>query len=85
MPKVLGQQPCAPLNDRIERRQQPGGGDLVERAPPNQPFTLHQGRFAGRPSQIQVEPRGSAGEVARILVGGQVALVATGTLRNLPG
>ena len=51
----------------------------------NQPFTLHQGRFAGRPSQIQVEPRGSAGDIARVLVGGQVALVAEGTLRNLPG
>jgi trans-2,3-dihydro-3-hydroxyanthranilate isomerase len=51
----------------------------------NQPFTLHQGRFTGRPSQIQVEPRGSAGDITRILVGGQVALVASGTLRNLPG
>jgi trans-2,3-dihydro-3-hydroxyanthranilate isomerase len=50
----------------------------------NQPFTLHQGRFTGRPSQIQVEPRGSAGDIARVLVGGQVALVAEGTLRNLP-
>jgi PhzF family phenazine biosynthesis protein len=50
----------------------------------NQPFTLHQGRFTGRPSQIRVEPRGSAGDITRILVGGQVALVATGTLRNLP-
>jgi len=30
--KVLGEQPCAPLNDRIQRRQQLGGGDLVERA-----------------------------------------------------
>jgi trans-2,3-dihydro-3-hydroxyanthranilate isomerase len=50
----------------------------------NRPFTLHQGRFTGRPSQIQVEPRGSAGDITRILVGGQVALVATGTLRNLP-
>ena len=43
-----------------------------------------QGRFTGRPSQIQVEPRGSAGDITRVLVGGQVALVATGTLRNLP-
>jgi trans-2,3-dihydro-3-hydroxyanthranilate isomerase len=50
----------------------------------NQPFTLHQGRFTGRSSQIQVEPRGSAGDIARVLVGGQVALVAEGTLRNLP-
>jgi PhzF family phenazine biosynthesis protein len=55
------------------------------RAVLNQPFTLHQGRFAGRPSQIQVEPRGCAGEIARILVGGQVALVAKGALRSLPG
>jgi trans-2,3-dihydro-3-hydroxyanthranilate isomerase len=55
------------------------------RAVLNQPFTLHQGRFTGRPSQIEVEPRGSAGEIARILVGGQVALVAKGTLRSLPG
>jgi predicted PhzF superfamily epimerase YddE/YHI9 len=55
------------------------------RAVLNQPFTLHQGRFTGRPSQIQVEPRGSAGEIARILVGGQVALVAKGRLRSLPG
>ena len=50
----------------------------------NQPFTLHQGRFTGRPSQIQVEPRGSAGDIARILVGGQVARVAEGRLRSLP-
>jgi trans-2,3-dihydro-3-hydroxyanthranilate isomerase len=55
------------------------------RARLNQPFVLHQGRFTGRPSQIQVEPRGSAGEIARILVGGQVALVARGTLRSVPG
>jgi PhzF family phenazine biosynthesis protein len=55
------------------------------RAALNRPFVLHQGRFTGRPSQIQVEPHGSAGEIARILVGGQVALVARGTLRSLPG
>ena len=55
------------------------------RAVLNQPFTLHQGRFAGRPSQMQVEPRGSPGEIAQILVGGQVAPVAEGTLRSLPG
>jgi trans-2,3-dihydro-3-hydroxyanthranilate isomerase len=56
----------------------------ADRVALNQPFTLHQGRFTGRPSQIQVEPCGSAGDIARILVGGQVTLVATGTLRNLP-
>jgi trans-2,3-dihydro-3-hydroxyanthranilate isomerase len=55
------------------------------RAVLNRPFVLRQGRFTGRPSQIQVEPRGSAGEIAQILVGGQVALVARGTLRSLPG
>jgi PhzF family phenazine biosynthesis protein len=50
----------------------------------NQPFVLHQGRFTGRPSRIQVEPRGRAGDIAQVLVGGQVALVAQGTLRSLP-
>jgi trans-2,3-dihydro-3-hydroxyanthranilate isomerase len=54
------------------------------RAALNQPFTLHQGRFAGRPSQIRIEPRGEAGDITRILVGGQVALVAQGTLRAVP-
>jgi PhzF family phenazine biosynthesis protein len=55
------------------------------RAALNQPFVLHQGRFTGRPSQLQVEPRGRAGDIAQVLVGGQVALVAQGTLRSLPG
>jgi trans-2,3-dihydro-3-hydroxyanthranilate isomerase len=55
------------------------------RAALNQPFVLHQGRFTGRPSQLQVEPRGRAGDIAQVLVGGQVALVAKGTLRSLPG
>jgi PhzF family phenazine biosynthesis protein len=50
----------------------------------NQPFVLHQGRFTGRPSQLRVEPRGRDGDVAQVLVGGQVALVAQGTLRSLP-
>ena len=30
--KVFREQPCASLNDRIQRRQQLSGGDLVERA-----------------------------------------------------
>ncbi|HEX6853736.1 MAG TPA: PhzF family phenazine biosynthesis protein [Streptosporangiaceae bacterium] len=52
----------------------------------NQPFVLHQGRFTGRPSQLRVEPRGGDGNggVATVLVGGHVAMVATGTLRSLP-
>jgi trans-2,3-dihydro-3-hydroxyanthranilate isomerase len=51
----------------------------------NKPFILHQGRFTGRASRLQVEPRGSAGEITRVLVGGGVALVAKGTLLSLPG
>jgi trans-2,3-dihydro-3-hydroxyanthranilate isomerase len=54
------------------------------RAVLNQPFTLHQGRFTGRPSQIEVEPRGSAAGITRVLVGGPDAPVAKGTLRSLP-
>lgn len=54
------------------------------RVAPNQPFVLHQGRFTGRPSRIQVEPRGRADDIGQVLVGGQVALVAQGKLRSLP-
>jgi PhzF family phenazine biosynthesis protein len=54
------------------------------RVAPNQPFVLHQGRFTGRPSRIQVEPRGRADDIGQVLVGGQVALVARGKLRSLP-
>ena len=54
------------------------------RVAPNQPFVLHQGRFTGRPSRIQVEPRGRADDISQVLVGGQVALVAQGKLRSLP-
>src|SRR5262249_26020594 len=55
----------------------------------NRPFVLSQGRFTGRPSQLQVEPRGGSRNgcnvgVERVLVGGHVAMVATGTLRSLP-
>lgn len=64
----------------------PVGAYLVRggRLAPNRQFTLHQGRFTGRPSQIQVEPRCSAGEITQVLVTGQVALIASGTLRSLP-
>jgi trans-2,3-dihydro-3-hydroxyanthranilate isomerase len=54
----------------------------------NRPFVLNQGRFTGRPSQLQVEPRGSGNgrnsAVETVLVGGHVAMVAAGTLRALP-
>ena len=55
------------------------------RAEMNRQFVLHQGRFTGGPSRLLVEPRGRAGDVESVLVGGSVAPVATGTLRKLPG
>jgi trans-2,3-dihydro-3-hydroxyanthranilate isomerase len=62
----------------------PAGAYLARggRRPIDRPFILHQGRYAGRPSQLRVEPRGEAGEITQVLVGGDVVLVATGTLRG---
>jgi trans-2,3-dihydro-3-hydroxyanthranilate isomerase len=48
--------------------------------PMNATFVLNQGRFAGRPSRLRVTPEGGAGEVTRVLISGDVALVAKGTL-----
>jgi trans-2,3-dihydro-3-hydroxyanthranilate isomerase len=48
--------------------------------PVNATFVLNQGRFAGRPSRLRVTPEGSAGTVTRVLISGDVALVAKGTL-----
>ena len=66
-----------PLRDELISKVAAGtaGAYLARagRAVLNQPFTLHQGRFTGRPSQIEVEPRGSAAGITRILVGGWVA------------
>ncbi|MFD1537270.1 PhzF family phenazine biosynthesis protein [Nonomuraea guangzhouensis] len=44
-----------------------------------QEFALAQGRFVGRPSRILVTPHED-----RVTVGGTVAMVGTGTLRELP-
>jgi PhzF family phenazine biosynthesis protein len=52
-------------------------------APSGQPFTLHQGRFAGRPSRLTVEPWGSGDQVS-VKVGGDVAVVGRGWLEALP-
>jgi trans-2,3-dihydro-3-hydroxyanthranilate isomerase len=56
-----------------------------ERVPVNKSFVLRQGRFAGRPSRLRVTPQGAAGNVIRVMVGGDVALVAKGTLAGPPG
>ena len=45
---------------------------------------LRQGRFTGRPSEIRIRAEGSADDVTRVLVGGEVVLVAHGTLAALP-
>jgi trans-2,3-dihydro-3-hydroxyanthranilate isomerase len=55
------------------------------RVPLNTSFDLRQGRFAGRPSRLRVTPEGTAGHVVRVMVSGDVALVAKGTLAGLPG
>ena len=47
-------------------------------------FTLDQGRFAGRPSMIDVRPHGTAQAVHSVMVGGKVAIVGHGTLEVRP-
>jgi trans-2,3-dihydro-3-hydroxyanthranilate isomerase len=56
-----------------------------KRVPMNQSFVLHQGRFAGRPSRLRVTPQGEPRNVTRVLVSGDVVLVAQGTLAATPG
>jgi len=48
-------------------------------------LTLRQGRFTGRPSEIRITAFGDARSVERVLVAGQVCLVATGQLQARPG
>ncbi len=55
-----------------------------ERARHGEEVLLHQGRFLGRPSTLSATAYGSAAEIERVAVGGDVALVGTGTLRTLP-
>lgn len=45
---------------------------------------LHQGRFTGRPSRIDVEARGGADEIAAVKVGGEVSLVGRGDILRPP-
>jgi len=47
-------------------------------------FILRQGRFLGRPSEIRVRSEGTPGEIVRVQVGGDVALVARGVLDVVP-
>lgn len=46
---------------------------------------LSQGRFAGRPSQLQVEVEESDGEIVCVKVGGGVAFVGEGRIAVVPG
>ncbi|HEV2506622.1 MAG TPA: PhzF family phenazine biosynthesis protein [Mesorhizobium sp.] len=43
-------------------------------------FTLNQGRFAGRPSELSVEPHGTPDNVTSVKVGGEVAIVGRGAI-----
>lgn len=47
---------------------------------PGEPLLLAQGRFAGRPSQLEVSAESEGGTITRILVGGPVAFVGRGVL-----
>ncbi|MFD9080038.1 PhzF family phenazine biosynthesis protein [Streptomyces erythrochromogenes] len=47
-------------------------------------WVLRQGRFAGRPSAMTVSAAGSGTDVRAVRVGGEVAFVAEGRLRELP-
>jgi len=51
---------------------------------PGEIFVLSQGRFAGRPSTLQVLPEGTPESVRSVKVGGPVALVGRGVLDVLP-
>jgi PhzF family phenazine biosynthesis protein len=47
-------------------------------------FTVNQGQFTGRPSQLQVLPEGTPRRVETVKVGGDVAFVGHGTIEALP-
>jgi trans-2,3-dihydro-3-hydroxyanthranilate isomerase len=52
--------------------------------PAGEEFILRQGRFLGRPSEIRVRSEGTQTDIARVLVGGDVAFVGQGTLDAVP-
>lgn len=47
-------------------------------------WTLHQGRFVGRPSELVVRTSGSPDDVTGVSVGGGVFVIGKGTLEMLP-
>lgn len=47
-------------------------------------LSLSQGRFVGRPSRLAITAYGTAEDVERVTVGGDVVVVGTGELRLLP-
>ena len=47
-------------------------------------FTLNQGRFTGRPSELCVRPEGSPSHIDTVSVGGDVAFVGQGTIGVRP-
>ena len=53
-------------------------------APSGDAFLLHQGRFVGRPSRIEVEAHGWPEAVHSVRVGGNVAIVGRGLLEARP-
>ncbi|MEL7975352.1 PhzF family phenazine biosynthesis protein [Isoptericola sp. F-RaC21] len=53
--------------------------------PADEAFVLHQGRFTGRPSRLTVLPQGLPDALHNVRVGGDVSMVARGTLDVIPG
>jgi len=47
-------------------------------------FILQQGRYAGRPSALRVQPEGTSQAIQTVKVGGDVAFVGHGSLNALP-
>jgi trans-2,3-dihydro-3-hydroxyanthranilate isomerase len=52
--------------------------------PVDEAFVLRQGRFTGRPSLLTVLPQGHPEDLRSVRVGGEVTMVARGTLDTLP-
>jgi trans-2,3-dihydro-3-hydroxyanthranilate isomerase len=47
-------------------------------------FTLNQGQYTGRPSQLRVRPKGSSDHVDSVHVGGDVSFIGNGTITAFP-
>ena len=59
----------------LRRHDRVGDGERV---------VLNQGRFTGRPSRITIAANGDGADIRSVTVGGDVALVGEGALRELP-